>query len=541
MTKIYGSLFILLSLISLRGYSQEFDEKKFSDLYDKARFELGENDFRKALKTLDELISLDPDNSNVEFYIGYSYLKGQINIIRAIQYLEKASMNLTKSYRMDDFKERKAPFLALKLLGDAYHQNYQFSAAIDSYTRFREELGEKSNEEREDINHRIQICKDAEILKKSPVNMTIKNLGKTINSISDDYAACLNADETVLVFTSRRAGTTGEYKASDGKYFEDIYWSHKLGGEWQKPEKISDSINTYSHEASVGLSADGQTLLIYKYDEFGGGDLHVSYLIGEEWTIPAKLGSNINTQYWEGHASISPDGNVLYFSSDRPGGKGGKDIYFSKKLPNGEWALAQNIGPEINSERNEDSPFIHPDGTTLFFSSTGHMNMGGYDVFFSEKIDEFRWSRPQNVGYPVNTPGNDIYFQPSTDGKRAYYSSFRNDGIGESDIYLIEFPENEETPLTVFKGVVKDASGNIPESLSITVTQTKTQSRIGYYTPNSKTGKYLIILPPGSSYNIEYEIEGEIVHNEQIDVPVGSEYQEISKAINLPELSLKKD
>jgi hypothetical protein len=340
------------------------------------------------------------------------------------------------------------------------------------------------------------------------------------------------------VFTSKRAESTGGKFEENGKYFEDIFIANRIDGEWTKPIPISSSINTEGHESALNISSDGQLLLMYKYDFEGQGDIYTSKLSGKEWGIPYKMESDINSAYWEGNASISADGQYFYFSSARPGGYGGKDIYFCKKLPNGNWALAQNCGAEVNTAFDEDAPYIHPDGVTLFFSSNGHRTMGGYDVFFSEKIEDKRWSEVQNLGYPVNTPSDDIHFKPTADRKRAYYSSFRTDGFGDYDIYMITFPEIQEIPLTVFKGTVSNEKGEVPTDLLINVSDATTSKLIGTYAPNTSTGKYIIILHPGKVYNIEYQSDAGILYSEKFDVPLGSSYQEIDRAVNLPPLKI---
>ena len=177
---------------------------------------------------------------------------------------------------------------------------------------------------------------------------------------------------------------------------------------WLEPKPI-ESINTESHDACIALSIDGQTLFMYNNSEENGGDIYYSRLDGDEWGVPVPLPGEVNTKYWEGHMTISSDEKVMYFSSDRPGGLGGRDIYKAEKLANGEWGNVTNLGPTINTSKNEDAPYLHLDKRTLYFSSEGFNSMGGYDVFYSE-IDNGEWTEPINMGCPINTTENDKFY-----------------------------------------------------------------------------------------------------------------------------------
>ncbi|MCI5057992.1 MAG: OmpA family protein [Flavobacteriales bacterium] len=532
--------FSLLIVASLFGQNDD-SSVEFKKGFAKATNFMFDGNFDAALSELMSLKKLDDKNSNINFQIGYCHLQPPIDADNAIRFFNLALKDTTRDYVEGAFQERKAPMEMIKYLADAYHLDYKFDSAIIYYEIFLKELDAEAYVQKNEIKEKIKMCNTAKAMVSSPVNMDIKNLGKIINSKYDDYEAVVNADESILIFTSKRKGT-GELIDDQGKYYEDVYISFKdVNDKWTEPKPISSSINTNDHEASIWLSVDGQELIIYKYDLDGQGDLYKSRIIDGEWTVPEKLGSDINTTNWEGHASISTDHEYLYFSSDRPGGYGGKDIYFCKKLPTGEWALAQNAGPDINTAQNEDAPFFHPDGLTLFFSSEGHGSMGGFDVFFSERIEDKTWSTPINIGYPVNSPGDDIYFYPTADGKRAYYSSLHRDGMGDQDIYLVSFPDFEVAPLTVFKGAVKDRRGKVPGDVLITVTDVENGELIGNYSPNSLNGKYVIILTPGKSYNIDYEWKEKIFHSEKVEVPQESAYQEIYRPIELPDLTVGGD
>jgi hypothetical protein len=266
----------------------------------------------------------------------------------------------------------------------------------------------------------------------------------------------------------------------------------------------------------------------------------MSKLIGDKWSTPEKLPETINSEYKESSASLSPDGNTLYFTSNRPGGFGGMDIYISRKLPNGKWGQAQNIGKPINTEYDEESPFIHYDGTTLFYSSNGQENMGGYDILFTMNEGN-SWMKPSNIGYPINTTDDDVFYMPTPDGKRAYYASIKKDGYGGSDIYLITLPDIEEKALTVFSGKVMLRDGTIPNDVVITVTDANTDEEIGIYTPNATNGKFVLILKAGKKYAINFQNDNKLSYTEIIDVTEDKTYNKIKKPIVLKPLIIGKD
>jgi len=524
---------ISLSLSVLTVKSQKTDGSEAKKLFDQAEGELALEHYNKALPLYLKVDSITKDNANVAYKIGLCYLNSSTDKITSIPYLERAIRNVSTGAKEDAYKEKSAPIDAYYQLGHAYHLNYQLDYAISNFDKFKSFLAETEKTLINQVTHQIEMCNNAKELIASPVTIKIDNLGPNVNSPYPDYSAVTSADETNLFFTSRRPGTTGGgIDPADGKYYEDIYYCTKKDSMWSPAVNIGPPINTNGHEATIGVSVDGQKLLIYR-DDKGDGNIYTSQLQGGVWSVPAKLGDNVNTSGWEPSASISADGQYLYFASNREGGFGGRDIYMSKLLPNGQWSKAVNLGPTVNTAYDEDSPFIHPDGVTLFFSSTGHKSMGGFDVFFSSKGENDKWSEPVNIGYPVNSTDDDVFYTPSADNKRAYYSSFKAGGYGEKDIYMITFPEQKEKPLTVYKGKIKSADGNPVKNVEITVIDNETGQLVGTYFPNSKTGNYLFILPPGGNYNITYQAEGYLLQSENMIVPKDSTYSLINTFIEL--------
>ncbi len=531
-------LFLAFLLIGLfNTFAQYAEVQDAAKAFAKANNLMLNQNYQQAINLLILADSLEPNNANINFKLGFCYLNSLNGKKNAEMYLAKAIKNISPKYKDNSYKEKGAPSFAWYYLGQAYHYNNKFDQAIEAFNKFRDYIDAKDLNLASDINRQIEFCINGKMLSEAPVAMEVKNLGKNINSAYPEYAPVISADESVLIFTSRRNNSTGAKIAEDGGFYEDIYISYNNNGEWSEPQSIGANINTSGHEATIGLSVDGQQLFIYK-DDNGDGNIYYSKLDGDTWQTPIKLSDNVNSKSWESHATISSDGNMLYFTSDRKGGFGGRDIYFSRKLPNGEWGLPINMGPKINTPYDEEGPFIHPDNRTLFFSSKGHNSMGGFDVFISIKDNNGNWTQAMNMGFPLNSSDDDVFYVLSADGKRAYYSSYKENGYGEKDLYMASFIEFKEKPLALIKGTVKDAYGNIPKDIVIVVSDNETGEVIGSYIPNAKTGNYLFILPPGANYNISYEAEGYLFKSENIDIPEDANYFQVNKAIELETIQI---
>jgi outer membrane protein OmpA-like peptidoglycan-associated protein len=538
---------ILLNICNSNAQNSKDDfEKKFnmaeeifSKVYQNGKDEsvtYAKGGYTDAIPMLLSLYKEDPTNMNLAFKLGVCYRGSRRYKAQAIPYFSQAITAVTDDYDGSFYKERKAPLIAYKYLGDAYHINYQFDKAIEAYQKFIAVMVENKNMKEallKEINRDIEMCKTGQRLVANPIKIKIKNLGATVNSVYADYSPVLSADQSTLLFTSRRTGSTGALKDDEGNFMEDIYMSNKTPTGWSQATNIGSPINTESNEASVGISPDGQTILIYK-DDNGDGNIYSTNLNGDTWSTPVKLNENINTKYWEPSAYFSADGNTLYFVSNRPGGFGGRDLYTSKKTPTGDWTKAKNMGSAINTPYDEDAPFIHADGVTFSFSSNGHNTMGGFDIFNSILSNDSIWSEPMNVGYPINTTDDDVFYVISPDGLNAYFSSFREGGLGEKDNYMATFINKKETPLTLVKGTVVDESGKPAKNVTITITDNETEQVVGIYHANSKTGQFLFILTPGKNYNITYQADNHLFYSENMEIPKDSKYYEVSKQISLP-------
>ncbi|MCC7051177.1 MAG: PD40 domain-containing protein, partial [Bacteroidia bacterium] len=537
LTKLLALIICLYGFQTV-GFSQkrapidEAKKKSFSKTFSDADFHVINNNYYLALQLYLNLYNEEPENANLNYKVGFCYMNIPGDKLLSIPYLEKAVQNVSERYLEFESDEKHAPLTAYYYMAKAYHYDYKFDKAIEYFEKYRTYIRPKDTERLNDIDLNIAMCKNGKELIKTPVNIKITNLGDSINSAWPDYAPGVTADEGMIIFTSRREGTTGGRIDDDGQYYEDIYISHKKDdGTWEKAQPVGENINTADHDASVSVSSDGNLVFIYKpvKSKHRDGDIYVSRLNGDIWSVPEKLGSDINTKYWETHACISANGQELFFVSDRPGGFGGRDIYRCVKLPNGEWSKAQNMGPIINTPYDEDGVFFHPNEKDLYFSSIGHGSMGGFDVFMTTRKEDGSWTKPENLGYPINSTDDDIFFVTSADGKRAYYSSDQAGGFGEKDIYMVEL-DRKEADVTLMVGrLVINGQPKVGDN-TITVT-TEENGEVYAISKARSNGKYVLTLPPGKTYLITYEVPGFAPHVEKIVVPAGTGYNEIRKEI----------
>lgn len=439
-------IFCGVSLMSSH-YAYAQDEKNNQELA-KDYIDVAEeimNSTKAMLQARDMYVAaaqLDPNNIIANWKAGEFFL-ATVGKDQAAQYFEKV-YELDPQYRFDVFYQT----------GLSYQYAMNFDKALEYFQAYKEKLLANDGYRGKDkvelslVERRIYECQNAKEYITNPSHHSIVNIGDEINSEEDEYAPVLNANEDLLIFTSRRRdGNLNQNVAIDNKPFEDVFISRKSGGKWSNAENIGDKVNTEFHDSNLALSAAGDQLFLYK--DVNNGDIYVSYRNGSEWTVPEPLSESINSEgFKEGSISISPDESVLFFASNRPGGQGGMDIYYSIKNKNGQWERSKNLGATINTPFDDDAPFIDYDGKTLYFSTQGRKGMGGHDIFYSvyDSANQV-WSEPVNLGFPINTPDNDIYFVSTRDGKRGYYSSVREDGLGFTDIYMVTMEETEEEPV----------------------------------------------------------------------------------------------
>ncbi len=423
--KRFFALLLATTIISTFVYSQSKQElkKKFVN----AEFALLYEEYQEALPLFLELYNSGRKDANIEYRIGICYLNIPNEKDKAIPYLEDAVQNISENYNAGYFTEKQAPNKAYYHLGIAYRINNQLNKALVLLNKYKKLLNENDTENLENVNVQIKSCKNAIELSNTPTNLFEKNLGKAINTTFANNNAVVSEDESIIIFLNSL------------RFYDGIFCSVKRNGRWLSSRNISLQFKSDKPLKPVFLTRDGKTLYLQRNDN-DNLNLYKSKFENDLWTPIEKLNSNINTKSTETHACISDDGKILYFTSDRDGGFGGLDIYKSYLDKNNEWGPAINLGSTINTSLDEDTPFITEDGNTLYFSSQGHLNIGGFDIFYSTKNNN-TWDTPINIGYPFNSTDDDIFFFPLKNGKIAYYSKLKPIGYGNNDIYRIQIFE----------------------------------------------------------------------------------------------------
>jgi outer membrane protein OmpA-like peptidoglycan-associated protein len=479
------------------------------------------NDFASALPIYLDLDKTESKDALTNYRIGICYFSTIDDKQKALPYFEYARQH----------KNERIPDKIHQYLGQLYHLTYQFDKAITSFTEYKKSLA-KNDTKLAEAERQLQICRNAQQLIQDTLNVFIQNVGAPINTNFTEYGPVISADESVLLFTSLKPQQTAKKPGATATLTEteDIAITHKKDGNWSAPKSIG--LNTKTNIGSVGLSPDGQHLLIYMGGQTNNGDIYSCEMQGDNWTNPVKLSSKINSTSQESSASLTPDQKTMYFSSNRPGGFGGQDVYVIRKNNSGEWGDPVNLGPMINTPYDEDSPFIHPDGQTLYFSSNGHNTMGGSDIFKTVNNGK-SWTMPVNMGYPINTVYNDNYFVLSADGKKGYYSSNRPGGLGGQDIYFLGIPEEQGVvPLTMMKGKIITGDKQVPVKIQI-IEKESGEVIKNVYNPNSKTGQYLVIFPPGKSYDMVIEAKGYMPYLVNVCIPNQNYFYELYQEIRM--------
>ncbi len=511
-------------------------------------FSLGEGSYRDARESYLKAYEYNPGSAELNYMIGKCYLFTD-NKFESIKYIQKAyEINPHVSY---DIRY---------MLGMAYHQIYEFDLAIQEYTEFQKKLDPKIRAKmNEEIDMRIKQARNGRELVDDPKRVVINNLGQSINSIYDEYAPVVARDGSIMYFTSRRQyDEKSDRSILDNKYFEDIYYSVDKDGDWVRARRLDKKITTNRNNHNIGvigLSPNKDKIYIYKGKQ-KNGDIYVSEYKKGKWTRPRSL-SKFNSRYKEMSICVSSDESTVYFaSSNAKYGMGGTDIYYSKKNEQGRWEKPKSIGNIINTIYNEVGVNLSPNDSILYFSSEGHNSMGGFDVFKSEMSDVGLWTQPVNLGYPINTANDDVFYTEMPDKKTAYYSSIREAGIGGQDIYKIIYLGAEKDMLVsdkeeliaglvdpmddiyfiptqrldvdtslLMRGFITDSETKEPIIAKLELIDTD-QNRVVATSISDSTGNYKIRIPDAKQYGIEIVARGYLFYLDVIDV-TGKTYDEV--------------
>ncbi len=489
MRKIFYLLAIFVWLSMSVSLAQSKSQMRDFFIVAESHYLYGE--YEKANEIYMVLNQMMPENANIQYKIGNCYLHIPHEKTKAIPFLQSAITNSEYGAKVTRFNEKRAPLDAYFSLGNAFRINNNLDKAILTYAKFKDLLsGEGRMVNSDFVDQEIMACKNAKKLMETPLDFTKKTLGEKVNIVAINHRPAVSGDGNTMVYTCEM----GEENS--------IYMSQKVSGKWGPPTEITSQLSNQRDISSSSLNYDGTQLFIYKADDFVG-NIYVSNYSDGTWSKIMKLNNNINTKYYESHASVSKDGNTLFFTSNRDEGEGGSDIYLSELQSDGTWGPANNLGSSINTPFNEGTPFLTNNDSILFFSSEGHYTIGGYDIFKAKKKSN-TWQKPENIGYPINTTDDDLFFQPIGNGTIAYYSM--HTGYKEKEIFKINLFSKKIELVFEIRGIISvpDPAILFNEDFPISLIDTISNDTIDVSYPNKTTGLYSFITATGD-YELIYE------------------------------------
>ena len=475
MYKIFRLLLIFI-LINSTLHAQDWNEIYY--LEDEAQYLLEEKKYEKAIDIYRRMIREVPEHSLAKYKIGQLYLLTDDQKDRAIEYLEEASQNIALDFNEKSLREIRTPGDVLLYLGEAYQIANKIDKAIVAYNKFKDSIN-ADNELYPVVVQRLKTCENAKIAISNPLRVSKKNLGEPVNNDDSNFGAVVSGDGNTIIYTSYT------------RNYLDNYYSVRKNGVWSTPKRISEKLSGKYYLKTSSLSYDGKELYLVT-DDPEENIIFVCYKEGSNWIEADKLSKTVNGKKSnETHACISKDGKTLYFTSDREGGLGGMDIYKSTKDAKGNWGEAENMGPAINTEFDEETPFVTMDDKYLFFSSQGHSSIGGFDIFY---IDLGSKSMAINLGYPANTTSDDLFFVPDNSLTSGYISQYDNTSVGKKDIYYVSI-----LPKINFAGNIKnETSGEkiTNSGFDISIIETKTNDIVKSI--NTNNGQFEFEINPGN-------------------------------------------
>jgi outer membrane protein OmpA-like peptidoglycan-associated protein/tetratricopeptide (TPR) repeat protein len=417
---------LLLICVSSGMYNVNAQKDPVKENFYDAEFFLSEEEYKEALYSFQKVYnSGNQENANINYRIGICYLNIPGQKEKSISYLEKAVKNISENYKEGSYTEVSAPADALLYLGNAYRINNLPDKAIDSYNAYLKLAIKINAVDIEYTKQQIESCQRAKEVIKNPTPIYKENLGRNYNTSMNNFQAVFSGDNNSMAYMISQ------------KFYDAAYFVKKINGTWSNPINITPQIESDGNQYISSFSFDGSKLFLIMIDNFDG-DIFISDYSQGRWNPSKPIGKPINTKFFESHASFSPDGKTLFFTSNRTGGTGGMDIYTSTLSESGAWSEPVNIGKAINTPLNEETPFIAADGKTLYFSSQGHSTIGGYDVFTSSQQEDKSWSVPVPLPYPINSSDDELFFFPDAENKGGYMTLYEPNGLGDGDIYHIK-------------------------------------------------------------------------------------------------------
>jgi outer membrane protein OmpA-like peptidoglycan-associated protein/tetratricopeptide (TPR) repeat protein len=457
----------------------------FAEALDFIQFE----EYEEALALLLSIYKKEEGNNHLAHLIGVCYLNIEGQKQKALAYLETAASNMSPGHISGSFNENSAPLKNLYWLGIAYRNAYRFTESLDALNRFRETAARGPDihlAERE-----MRATKNAMVFYDNPEDLALLDWGHRPPVNPLHFNVVVSGDESAIVYAEKQ------------KFYDALFFTRNTGEGWSVPVNITRQVQSDGLAYPACLSWDGTTLFLYQYDRLSNINLYSSRYVNGRWMTMEKLGENINSAGFDRDATITRDGKSLYFSSVRPSGMGGYDIYRSRLGPDNQWGPAENLGAPVNTEHDESFPFISPDGQVLYFSSRGHTGMGGYDIFMTKKTGPGKWSVPRNLGYPVNTPGDDNYLIPVGEGNIAWYRPRREGNNDIRELQRITSFDVAPSPFSILSLDISAGSGTTDQAdIKIIIRQSHPADTIIEIFSSGKHDIADLELPWG-----EYEIE----------------------------------
>lgn len=499
--------YILCMLILMAGLTVTGQTRSgMRELFVSAEGDILYEDYQEALPKYFNLLQIYPENFNFYYRIGQCYLNTPGEKEKSISYLETAAANINPDYREGKFSETGAPYDALYFLANAYRISGNLDKAIETYHLFMEDVDTEVYDTAL-IRFEIQSCHTARLMMTDPVYVVERNLGPTVNERFSESNPVVSSDGSMLVFTRKL------------QFYDAVFYSKRVNGRYTPPVNMTPELGVDQDYFSSSLSGDGKTLLLYRTDNYEG-NIYLSRYDGEKWSTVEKLNDEVNTRYWESHATMSKDGRKLYFTSNRRESLGGLDIFVSERDSTGNWGVPSNAGPVINTPYNEETPFLANDDRSLFFSSRGHLNMGGYDIFRSDLDASGNWGPPVNLGYPVNTTDDDLFFTPVGNGSRGYTAKFDPDGYGKMDLFFYEIFSDRNPRIFTVEGIasIDNLHPDFLEPVKITAINNADASRVVSAVSAPASGRYSLSLPQGS-YRFTWSSDGAADFSRTVEMP----------------------